>query len=92
MAQNQLKVTGNLNLHGMTKPVTLDVTVVKIGTNPRSGLPTIGFDAMTTLKRSDFGLGKYIPQVGDAIQMHLTIQGAEAKSYADYLKAEAAKH
>jgi polyisoprenoid-binding protein YceI len=55
-------------------------------------VPTIGFDAMTTLKRSDFGLGKYIPQVGDAIQMHLTIQGAEAKPYADYLKAEAAKH
>jgi polyisoprenoid-binding protein YceI len=55
-------------------------------------VPTIGFDAMTTPMRSDFGLGKYVPQVGDAIQMHLTIQAAEAKSYADYLKAEAAKH
>jgi len=31
----------------MTKPVTLDVTLVKIGTNPRSSLPTVGFDALT---------------------------------------------
>jgi polyisoprenoid-binding protein YceI len=87
----RLKVTGELSLHGVTRPVTLEVTIVKIGTNARTGVPTIGFDAMTTLKRSDFGLGKYVPQVSDAIQMHLTVQAAEAKAYADYLKAEAAK-
>ena len=86
MTQNQLKVTGNLNLHGVTKPVTLDVTVIKVGTNPRSGLPTIGFDAMTTIKRSDFGLGAYIPQVGDEIEMHIICQAVDAKAYAEYLK------
>ena len=91
MAQNQLKVTGNLNLHGMTKPVTLDVTVVKIGTNPRSGLPTIGFDAMTTLKRSEFGLGAYVPQVGDEIEMHIICQAVDAKAYAEYLKTHPQK-
>ena len=90
-AMDRLQVTGELSLHGVTRPVTLEVTVIKIGTNVRTGVPTIGFDAMTTLKRSDFGLGKYVPQVSDAIQMHLTIQAAEAKPYADYLKAEAAK-
>jgi polyisoprenoid-binding protein YceI len=88
---DRLQVSGELTLHGVTRPVTLDVTVVKIGTNPRSGLPTVGFDAMTTLKRSDFGLGKYVPQVGDAIQMHLISQAVEAKAYAEYLKAQAAK-
>lgn len=91
MAQNQLKVTGNLNLHGMTKPVTLDVTMVKIGTNPRSGLPTIGFDAMTTLKRSEFGLGAYVPQVGDEIEMHIICQAVDAKAYAEYLKTHPQK-
>jgi len=90
--KDQLKVTGNLGLHGVTKPVTLDVTLVKIGTNPRSSLPTVGFDALTTLKRSDFGLGKYVPQVGDEVEMRIIIQAVEAKPYADYLKAqEAAK-
>jgi polyisoprenoid-binding protein YceI len=88
---DQLKVTGDLNLHGVTKPVTLDVIIVKIGTNPRSNLPTVGFDATTMLKRSDFGLGKYAPQVSDEIQMHIISQAVEAKAYAEYLKARAAK-
>jgi len=88
--KNQLEVTGELNLHGVTKPVTLHVTVVKIGSNPRTGLPTVGFDAMTMLERSDFGLGKYVPQVGDEIQLHIISQAVEAKPYAEYLKAREA--
>jgi polyisoprenoid-binding protein YceI len=91
LAADQLRVTGDLNLHGVTKPVILDVMVVKVGTNPRSNLPTIGFDAKTSLKRSDFGLGKYVPQVGDEIQMHIISQAVEAKAYAEYLKVQAAK-
>jgi polyisoprenoid-binding protein YceI len=90
-AADQLKVTGDLNLHGVTKPIVLDVMVVKVGTNPRSNLPTIGFDAKTSLKRSDFGLGKYVPQVGDEIQMHIISQAVEAKAYAEYLKVQAAR-
>jgi polyisoprenoid-binding protein YceI len=88
--KDQLKVTGDLNLHGVTKPITLDVTVVNVGSNPRTHLPTVGFDAMTMLKRSDFGLGKYVPQVGDEIQMHIISQAVEAKPYAEYLKAREA--
>ena len=91
MAPNQLKVTGTLNLHGVTRPVTLDVTVVKIGTNPRSGIPTVGFDAMTTLKRSDFGLGAYVPQVGDEIELHIICQAVDAKAYTEYLKTHPKK-
>jgi polyisoprenoid-binding protein YceI len=92
LTKDRLEVTGQLTLHGLTRPVMLEVTVVKIGTNPRSGLPTVGFDATATLKRSDFGLGRYVPQVGDEIQLHLTSQAVEAKAYAEYLKAQAAKH
>lgn len=88
---NQLKVTGNLSLHGVTKPVTLDVTLVKVGANPRTSLATVGFDATTTLKRSDFGMGAYVPQVSDEIRVQITSQAVEAKSYAEYLKAEAAE-
>jgi len=89
--KDQLKVTGELNLHGVTKPVTLDVRIIKIGTNPRTSLPTVGFEAMATLQRSDFGLGKYVPQVSDEIQMQIIVQAVEAKPYADYLKAQEAK-
>lgn len=86
-AANRLKVTGQLSLHGVTQPVVLDVTVNKIGANPRSDLPSIGFDATTTLKRSSFNLGKYVPQVGDEINVQITVEAAEAKAYARYLKA-----
>ena len=87
----QLKVTGNLSLHGVIKPVVLEVTVVKIGTNPRTSLPTVGFDAMAMLKRSDFGLGRYVPQVGDDIEMHIICQAVDARAYAEYLKAHPKK-
>jgi polyisoprenoid-binding protein YceI len=89
-AKDRLRVTGDLDLHGISKAVTLDVTLLKIGTNPRTHLPTIGFDATATLKRSDFGLGKFVPQVGDAIQLRITSQAAEANAYAEYLRAQAA--
>lgn len=88
-AADGLKVAGDLSLHGVTKPVTLDVTIIKIGTNPRTSLPTVGFEAMTTLKRSEFGLGRYVPQVGDEIQIRITSQAVDAKAYAEYLKAKA---
>jgi polyisoprenoid-binding protein YceI len=90
VAADQLKVTGDLSLHGMTRPVTLDVTVIKIGTNPRTSLPTIGFEATARLKRSDFGLGKFVPQVSDEIQMKITSQAVDAKANAEYQKAKAA--
>jgi polyisoprenoid-binding protein YceI len=89
-ASGHLKVTGELSLHGVTRPVTLDVAIVKTGPNPRTNVPTIGFDATTTLRRSDFGLGAYVPQVGDEIQMRITTQAVDAKAHAAYLKAEAA--
>lgn len=89
-APNQIKVIGDLNLHGVTRSVTLAVTVVKTGVNPRNNLPTVGFDATTTLKRSDFGLGRFVPQVGDEIAVRLTSQAVEAKAYAESLKAEEA--
>jgi polyisoprenoid-binding protein YceI len=90
-APDTLKVAGELSLHGVTKPVALDVTINKIGTNPRNQVPTVGFEAMATLKRSDFGLGLYVPQVSDEIQIHITAEAAEKNAYEQYLKAQAAR-
>jgi polyisoprenoid-binding protein YceI len=90
MGKGRLKVTGDLTLHGVTKPVTLDVALLKVGTNVRTGIATVGFTATTTIRRSDFGLGAYVPQVSDAIQIELTTQGAEAMAYEAYLQKEAA--
>lgn len=68
------KVLGNLTLHGVTKPVTLDVALVGAGANPLSKKYTVGFEATGTLKRSEFGVKTYLPLIGDDLQ--LTIEGA----------------
>ena len=90
-SKDRLRVTGDLNLHGITRPVTLDVTVLKVGTNPRTNLPTVGFQATTLLKRSDFNLGAFVPQVSDEIQMQIISQGVEAQGYAEYLQKQEKK-
>ncbi len=71
------KVTGNLSMHGVTKPVTLEVTLTGAGPNAFSKVPTIGFKATGTVKRSDFGVGKYVPIVSD--ETTITISAAFEK-------------
>ena len=62
------KVTGDLTLRGVTKPVTLDVKLNKIGEN-MMGLKTAGFTATTTLTRSDFNMGTYAPGLADDVTL-----------------------
>lgn len=90
-APDTFKVAGELSLRGTVRPVTLDVTLNRLGTNPRNNVPTVGFEATTTLKRSDFGLGLYVPQVSDEIRIHITAEAAEKNAYEQYLKAQAAR-
>jgi len=75
-----LKVTGDLSVHGVTKPVTLAVKVNKIGDNPMMKSASAGFDADVTIKRAEFGVDKYIPNVGDDIKVHITLDSHLAKS------------
>ncbi len=75
--KDHAKVTGDLTLHGVTKPVMLDVTLVGAGVNPLSKKYTVGFEATGTLKRSEFGVKTYVPLIGD--ELHLTIAGAFEK-------------
>jgi len=60
------KVSGVLTLHGVSKPVVLDVRLNKIGENMFKK-KTAGFTATTTIKRSDFGIVTYLPSLGDEV-------------------------
>src|SRR3954447_23912240 len=71
--ENALKVTGDLSTHGVSKPVTLDVKINKIGENKMMQTTSAGFDADTTIKRSDWGVGAYVPAVSDEVHIHLTV-------------------
>ena len=88
-SENQLKVSGALSLHGVTKPVVLDVTVNKVGEHPMRKAPAAGFDATATIKRSDFGISTYVPMVSDDIKLHITSEAIDAKAYAESLKPKA---
>ena len=64
------KITGNLTLLGVTKPVTLDARFYGAGDNPRSKKLNIGFSAKTSIKRSEFGI-MYGPTVGDEVELEI---------------------
>ena len=74
------KVSGDLTVHGVTKPVVLNATLNNEGKHPMTGQQAIGFNATTTIKRSDFGLGAYVPKVSDEIQISITTEGSVPKS------------
>jgi len=71
------KVAGDLTLHGVTRPIVLDVTLTGAGPNAFSKVPTLGFKAEGRVKRSDFGMGKYVPIVSD--ETAITISAAFEK-------------
>lgn len=64
-------ITGDLTLHGVTKPVVLDARFYGAGTNPMSKAVTIGFSATAKLKRSEFGLGYAVPAVSDEVSLDI---------------------
>lgn len=67
------KITGDLTLHGVTKPVTLDTSFNGGGVNPMSKAYVLGFNATGVVKRSEFGISTFVPAVGDDVT--LTISG-----------------
>jgi polyisoprenoid-binding protein YceI len=67
-------ITGNLTLHGVTKPIVLHAHFLGAGVNPIDKAYTVGFEASGTIKRTDFGVSLYAPAVGDDVQ--LSIAGA----------------
>lgn len=79
---DRLKVTGDLTLHGVTKPVTLDVDVVKVGNHPLRKGDAAGFDATASIRRTDFGIKTYMPMVADEVKLHIVAEAVEAKAFA----------
>jgi polyisoprenoid-binding protein YceI len=69
----QADVTGNLTLNGVTKPVTLAVSFYGAGKMPAQmgGAENVGFEATTTIKRSEFGLGQMIPMLSDDVKLKI---------------------
>lgn len=69
------KVTGDLTLNGVTKPVTLDVEFYGAGKMPEQmgGKEGLGFTAKGSIKRSDFGVNMGIPMVSDEVTLKIAV-------------------
>lgn len=69
---NKATIKGNLTMLGVTKPVELEAAFEGAGVNPISKKATIGFHAKTTIKRSEWGMIKYVPFVGDEVKLRIS--------------------
>ncbi|WP_151766589.1 YceI family protein [Acinetobacter seifertii] len=77
--KKHFKIIGDLTVKGVTKPVVLDAVLNKQGEHPMAKVPAIGFNATTSFNRSEFGLGSYVPNVGDKITVNITTEATAAK-------------
>jgi polyisoprenoid-binding protein YceI len=80
---SKLRIWGDLTVHGVTREVLLDTTINKIDQHPMAKRDAAGFDATTVLKRSDFGLDKYVPNVSDEVAIRITTEAMVPKPDGD---------
>lgn len=76
--EDTAKITGDLTLNGVTKSVVLDAKLNKAGEHPMAKKPWAGFDATTTLVRSEYNLGQFAPFVSDEVNVKISIEAMKA--------------
>ena len=75
------RIEGELTIHGVTKPVSVDLEVTGVATTPFG--TKAGFEATTTIKRSDFGMTWGVEKpagvLGDEVRLIVALEGDQAK-------------
>ncbi len=71
ISKDKYKLAGNLTLHGITKPVTMDLWYRGTAENPMNKITSAGFQLTGSLMRSDFGIGPKFPppMIGDIVSI-----------------------
>jgi polyisoprenoid-binding protein YceI len=70
-------IEGTLTIKGVTKPVSLTVTNFQSMPHPIMNKDTIGGNAVATIRRSEFDMGKYAPQVSDDVTLAIAIEAVK---------------
>ncbi|MEO0861832.1 MAG: YceI family protein [Pseudomonadota bacterium] len=73
-------ITGDLTLGGVTQSIVLDTKLNQAGDHPRANKPWLGFDATTTILRSDFDAGNFAPFVSDEVEIIISIEAEKAEA------------
>lgn len=82
LGKDRLSVTGDMSIHGVTRPVTLAVTINRLGEHSDSKAPMAGFEATGTIKRSEFGVDRMMPGVADEVQLRINTETRVRKAEA----------
>ena len=72
--KNTAKIEGELTLHGVTKPVTLNAKFNKSDVSVITQKPTVGFSATASIKRSEFGVDYAVPAISDKIDLVIEVE------------------
>ncbi len=72
-------ITGDLTLNGITKSIVLDAKLNQTGMHPMAEKEWAGFDATTTLVRSDFEVGSFAPFVSDEVEVMISVEAMKAE-------------
>ncbi|MFN2305588.1 MAG: YceI family protein [Paracoccaceae bacterium] len=77
--ENTAEITGELTMNDITQVVTLETTLNQAGEHPMEGKPWLGFDATTTVLRSDFGMDMFTPFVSDEVNVVISLEAMQAE-------------
>ncbi len=72
-------ITGDLTINGITQSVVLETTLNQAMEHPMEGKPWAGFDASTTILRSDFDMGMFAPFVSDEVEVRISVEALQAE-------------
>ncbi|MCM2561018.1 YceI family protein [Lutimaribacter sp. EGI FJ00015] len=72
-------ITGDLTMNGITKSVVLAAELTQTGNHPMENKPWAGFNATTTLLRSDFDMGMFTPAISDEVEVQISIEAMKAE-------------
>ena len=78
---NTWELMGDLTMHGVTRPITAELSMISAGEGPRGGVEA-GFEATFSIKRSDFGITSYLADdggegggLGNTVEITVFVEG-----------------
>jgi polyisoprenoid-binding protein YceI len=71
---------GQFTLMGVTKPLRVTVTNFRCGPNAMTKQPTCGADIGARIKRSDYGMTKFLPVVGDDVRIQVPVEATKVEA------------
>lgn len=79
VGEGRLRVTGELKVRDISRDVVLEVSLNALKPHPMNQRPSIGLNASTRLMRSELGLGKYVPNISDEVDIEITVEASASK-------------